>query len=244
MAIEQHSRTRKFKHGRIHSRASSKMNAIRVLVVILVIVPVVFYFTNPSARMSFINYQLGQANEKLNRLPQAAKNYDSSYKASNKTNKKAQLKYAEMLNRTKKWDQAVLIATELANQNLLDEFFLSDVELELARSNEGLGYEDDALIHYDKSAKLNGRNYNALIGLGRMKRVKGDNVGSRQYLEDAVNINNLRAPEAHYEMGLTYLAEGNSQDALEEFELTLSQLPNKELKAKASEKKLEIMGRS
>ena len=243
MAIEQHRKTRKFKH-KIPGRASSKMNTIRVLVVILVIAPVVFYFIDPSARMSFISFQLGQANEKLNRIQQAAENYDSSYKASDKKNKRAQLKFVEMLNRMKKWDQAILIATDMANQNLQGEFFLSDVELEIGRANEGLGYEEDSLVHYDKAAKLNGKNYDALIGLGRMHRIRGDYSSSRQFLEDAVNIYNLRAPEAHYEMGLTYMAEGNGQDALEEFQLTLAQLPNKELKEKASAKKIEIMGRT
>lgn len=244
MAIEQHRKNRKLKFKKIPGRASSKMNTIRVLVVILVIVPAVFYFTDPSARMSFISFQLGQANEKLNRIQEAANNYDSSYKESKKTNKKAQLKHIEMLNRLNKWDQAVILATDMANGNLQDEFLLSDVELEIGKANEGLGYEEDALVHYDKAAKLNGRNYDALIGLGRMKRVKGDNTGSRKFLEDAVSLHNLRAPEAHYEMGLTYLAEGNGQDALEEFELTLSQLPGKELKEKASAKKIEIMGRT
>ena len=77
-----------------------------------------------------------------------------------------------------------------------------------------------------------------------MYRKFGDYRNSRKHLEEARDIYNLRAPEAHYELGLTYLAEGNQQDALEEFKLALSQLPSREIKKKASEKKLEIMGRS
>ena len=149
-----------------------------------------------------------------------------------------------MLNRLGKHNDAIRIANKMAAETVTNDFLLSDIRLEIARGNEGLDYRDIAIANYHKSVKLNGKNYNALLGLGRMYRKFGDYRNSRKHLEEARDIYNLRAPEAHYELGLTYLAEGNQQDALEEFKLALSQLPSREIKKKASEKKLEIMGRS
>ena len=236
MAIERSIRRKSFR-----KRATSNTGTFRVLIVLLILIPIGFYFIPSSIRTAFIDYQLGRANEKLNRISQARKYYGSSYEASNKTNIMARLKYAEMSNKLGKFNEVYTLTTNLIENKVGDDIFLSQVYLQQGLANEGMELFEAALISYNTGAKLDSENYFVLIGLGRMYRIEGDYKKSRGYLEDAVSLRKLRAPDAHYELGLTYLAEKNNTDALDEFEYCLRQLPSRELKNKAQQKKIDIM---
>lgn len=224
------------------SRGSSTLGTFKFLLVLLVIIPIAFYFIAPEVRSSFLNYQMGNINERLDNLATAKRYYNAAYISSNKKNNQAQLKYIQICNKLESYDEAYTTAIKMTNKSITDQVLLSNVYLELGAANEGLESFNDALIAYRKGVGFNSDNYLCVIGLGRMYRVKGDYRRSRQYLEDAVSIHKLRSPEAHYELGLTYIAEGNNAEAMDEFDYTLSQLPSRELKHKAQSKKMEIAG--
>ena len=239
MAIEQKG-GRRFGKDK-SSRNTSPLGTLKVALVILVIIPIAFYFIAPEIRSSFLNYQMGNLYERMNNFPTAKKYYNKAFTSSGNKNMQAQLKYVQMCNKLKDYDLAHKTSTMMINKTPTDPELFAAIYLEQAISNEGLESYDAALISYTKGAKLNSDSYQILIGLGRIYRIKGDYRRSRQHLEDAVNIHKLRSPEAHYELGLTYIAEDNTADALDEFDYALSQLPSRELKHKVQKKKMEIV---
>ncbi len=242
MAIERKSSNRRFKPGKSQSRSTSNLGVFKVLLVFLVIIPIAFYFVAPEIRNSFISYQTGQFYERLDKISTAKRHYDAAYKSSDKKNIKARLKFAEMCNLLEEYDSALKCTTNIIEEiKPADQVLLAKFYLEQGHANEGLEYFDAAMISYSKGTKFDADSYYLLIGLGRMYRVRGDYKRSRQTLEDAVNIHKLRSPEAHYELALTYIAENNNADALDELDYVLSQLPSRELKQKAQQKKNEII---
>lgn len=241
MAIERKT-SRRFKAGKGRSRSTSNLGVFKVLLVFLVLIPIAFYFIAPEIRNSFISYQTGQIYERFDKIATAKRYYDSAYKSSDSKHLKARWKYAQMCNLLEEYSLAlkattnVIEVTKPTDQALFAQFYL-----EQGRANEGLEDFDAAMVSYSRGAKLDADNYHVLIGLGTMYRVKGDYKRSRQTLEDAVNIHKLRSPEAHYELALTYIAEDNDADALDELDYVLSQLPSRKLKYKAQQKKNEII---
>ncbi len=239
MAIER-KKGRRFSREK-STRSTSPLGAFKVLLVLVIIIPIAFYFIAPEVRSSFINYQMGNMYERLDNISTARRYYSTAYTSSGKKNIQARYKYVQMCNKLKDYNEAYKTATNMIEKSPVDQVLFSNVYLEQGIANEGLESYDAALLSYSRGAKLNSDNYFVLIGLGRTYRIKGDYRRSRQHLEDAVNIHKLRSPEAHYELGLTYIAEGNNADALDEFDYVLSQLPSRELRHKAQQKKLEIV---
>ncbi|MCD6216415.1 hypothetical protein J7L05_00985 [bacterium] len=241
MAIERKS-GRRFKQAKSQSRNTFNLGTFKVLLVFLVLIPIVFYFIAPEIRNSFISYQTGQIYERFHKISTAKRHYESAYKSSEQKNLKAQWKFAQMCNYLEEYNSALKATTNVIEEiKPADQALLSKFYLEQGRANEGLEDFDAAMISYSRGAKLDADNYHVLIGLGKMYRVKGDYKRSRKTLEDAVNIHKLRSPEAHYELALTYIAENNNADALDELDYALSQLPSRKLKHKAQQKKNEII---
>jgi tetratricopeptide (TPR) repeat protein len=223
------------------SRKAPTFGTFKFLIAILIIIPAIFMFTDPSARASFFDFQLGKGFEKIRNYPQAKQYYGAAWNNSNKTNLQARLKYAEMCNQEKQYEEALNVTQSMIDFGISDELLLSEVQRQNGDANVGLDNLDDAIVSYTMATKLNANNYNAMVGLGRAYRLKGDNEKARSYLEDAIEMKNLRAPEAHYELGLALIAQGNGAEALDQFDLVLRQMASRDLREKAREQKINII---
>ena len=223
------------------SRKAPKYGYVKFIIAILIIIPAIFMFTNPSARASFFDYQIGKGFERLKNYPEAKQYYGAAWANSNKTHLQARLKYAEMCNLTGQYDEALTVTQSMIDFGITNELLLSEVWRQNGDANMGLAIYDDAIVSYSAASKLNGNNYYALVGLGRAYRLKGDYPKSIDFLNNAINIRELRSPEAHYELGMTYLAQNNGADALDQFDLVLRQMASRDLREKAREQKINII---
>jgi tetratricopeptide (TPR) repeat protein len=221
----------------------SQVSVFKVVIILFVLLPVLFYFTSGSSRNRFANYQMGKLFDKLGNHEKALDYFTSAYESSNRTDIQSQLKRAELYNKLSIYEKALTETDLLLEKNPVDNKFLSKVYLERGYALEGTEAWVDAMIAYTKSTQTDADNYFALIGLGRVKRIQGQYGESVQFLNNAISKRQLRAPEAHYELGLTYLALNQNSDALEEFDYTLSQMPSKELKQKAQDRKTETISK-
>jgi len=223
------------------SRNRSKMGILKVIIVLFVLIPLLFVFTQPKDRTAFFSYQTAKVYERFSKFPEAKKYYVSAYENSGKEDLRAWVKIAEMCNKTGQYYEAKSITESMIEFGITDELKLAEVYRQNGEANTGLEDYDTALVSFLRSVELNPDHYYALIGAGKTYRLKGDNAKSRQYLESAVEKRQLRAPEAHYELGLTYMAENNNADALEEFDLVMRQMAPRKLRQLAEEKKIDII---
>ena len=238
MAIE---RSSKKKYASSKSKRSTGSAGFKVLIAILIILPIAFYFIDPGSRSSFMGYQTARAYERFGNHSEAKKYYGKAYESSKKKNLRAQVKYAEMCNKMGQFTEAINVTTKLIGSNPLDEILLAEIYHQQGLGFEGNDSTEEALVAFIRGAKLDTGNYHLLVSLGRVYRIRGELLNSKRYLEQAINLRQLRAPEAHFELGMTYLAENNKADALDEFDYVLSQLPPRDLKNKAQQKKIDIM---
>lgn len=237
--------TSKFKKtgfkGKRYKGQKSQIGLVKVLIFLFVLIPLVFYFTSGASRIAFVNFNMGMLYERFGKHESAKKMYESVHVASKGNHHLAQLKYAEMLVNLGETTKADNELTNLMTKNVADDNIMGEVHFLKGRISEMANQFDDAVPSYLRATRNNPDHYDAYIGLGRISRIQGRYRESEQFLENAVSKRKLRAPEAHYELALTYLALGQGARALDHFDYALAQMPSKELRQTIQQKKNETI---
>lgn len=75
------------------------------------------------------------------------------------------------------------------------------------------GQPDEAETAFKKALSLNVRNHDAMTGIGRVLKVRGDLAGAEKQLKASVKLNPYPVL-SYYELGLLYQEQGRLEDAI------------------------------
>jgi len=128
-----------------------------------------------------------------------------------------------------------------ANAAALDTKLGPATRLEVARLEEALGNDADALGAYDEAAALDRSDLEALEGLGRMRARSGDLAGASVAFEQVL-AQRPDDPEALAGHGDTLLAQGNAEQAVPKLERALQLAPRDATRRKSMARALTMIG--
>jgi len=121
----------------------------------------------------------------------------------------------QILLEKEEYSKALSVYQELAD---LDSAFQQEAYLGMGRANLGLGDRGEARQQFERVLSINENNDAAKTGLGKVL-LEDDRTEEARRFFSVVSDNNSTAvgAEAQYLLGMSYLEEGNREQALEEF---------------------------
>jgi len=102
----------------------------------------------------------------------------------------------------------------------------SQCETELGETLQEMGRFDDARRAYDEAYRLAPKSTVAIIYRGVMELRVGEFSEARQWLNRALECPEGDFDEAHFNVGSTYLCEGNYEKAIEHYQKAITLDPN------------------
>ena len=138
----------------------------------------------------------------------------------------AQIPQAIALRHLKRFDEAVALLQKTYTDPNASEKCKSQCQTELGETLQEMGRFDDARRAYDEAYRLAPKSTVAIIYRGVMELRVGEFSEARQWLNRALECPEGDFDEAHFNVGSTYLCEGNYEKAIEHYQKAITLDPN------------------